>query len=270
MTKIILITGSSSGIGKATVELFASKGWQVAATMRDVTASPFNDLENVRSYKLDVTNDIQVQSAFKQVIKDLGGIDVVVNNAGYGLDGVFEAIDDSNITKQFDTNVFGLMKVTRAAIQHMRPKKSGTIIQISSMGGRLTFPLYSVYHASKWAVEGFSESLHYELNQFGIKIKIIEPGAIKTAFYGTNRVFVKPQKNIGYDSLVSKVEKLAIRSGNNGVPPETVAKTIYKAATSRSNKLRYAAGNPAPILLYMRKLLPERLFYKIIRHNFKV
>jgi len=270
MNKTVLITGSSSGIGKATVELFAEKGWNVVATMRDTSKRPFSQLKNVVAVKLDVTDDKSIQAAFSDTIKRFGSIDVVVNNAGYGLDGVFEAIDDSMITKQFDTNVFGLMKVTRAAIEHMRPKQSGTIIQISSMGGKATFPLYSVYHSTKWAVEGFSESLHYELKQFGIKVKIIEPGAIKTEFYGSSRVFAKPNTNLGYDPFVSKVESMAIKSGNNGVPASVVAKTIFKAATSKSNKIRYSTGRPAPILLFLRRLLPERLFYAFVRRSFKI
>lgn len=269
MRKVVLITGSSSGIGKATVELFASRGWQVAATMRDPLKMSFSKLNNVKSYELDVTDDRQVRSVFKQVEKDFGSIDVVVNNAGYGLDGVFEAISDEKIKKQFDTNVFGLMRVTRMAIEHMRPKKVGTIVQISSMGGRVTFPLHSIYHSTKWAVEGFSESLQYELNQFGVRIKIVEPGVIKTDFYGKNRVFAKPKKHIGYDSLISKVERLSMSSGKNGVSPKIVANTIYKAAISNSNKLRYTSGKPAPLLVYVKKIIPERLFFKVIRNRFK-
>lgn len=270
MSKTVLITGSSSGIGKASVELFAKKGWNVAATMRDTTKSPFHQLKNIKTYKLDVTDERSINSVFKNVIKDFGGIDVVVNNAGYGLDGVFEFIDDATIAKQFDTNVFGLMRVTRAAIEHMRPKHSGTIIQISSMGGRVTFPLYSVYHSTKWAVEGFSESLQYELNQFGINIKIVEPGVIKTEFYGASRVFAKPDKGLGYDDFVNQTETVAMESGKNGVPPSIVANTIYKAACSNSKKVRYSSGRPAPQLLFLRKILPERMFYAIVSRSFKI
>lgn len=270
MGKTILITGSSSGIGKATVELFAKKGWNVAATMRDTAKSPFHQQKNIKTYKLDVTDTKSINDAFADVIKDFGGIDVVVNNAGYGLDGVFEFIDDAMIFKQYDTNVFGLMRVTRAAIKHMRPKKSGTIIQISSMGGRVTFPLYSMYHSTKWAVEGFSESLQYELNQFGIKIKIVEPGVIKTEFYGASRVFAKPNKKLGYDDFVNQTETVAMESGKNGNSPSIVADTILKAATSKSKKVRYSSGRPAPQLLFLRKLLPERLFYAIVRRSYKI
>lgn len=270
MSKTILITGSSSGIGKATVEAFAETGWNVAATSRSLDATQFEEWDNVKSYQLDVTNQGSIEKAFTQVIKDFKMIDVVVNNAGYALDGVFEAMDDEQIRRQFDTNLFGLMSVTRAAIQVMRPAGIGTIIQVASMGGRLTFPLYSIYHASKWAVEGFSESLQYELGQHGIRVKIIEPGVIHTEFYGSSRAFVKPARGLGYDNFVTKVEKVSQSSGANGKSPEVVAKTILRAANDESRKLRYIVGSPAPMLLALRKLLPERVFFWIVKKNYRI
>ena len=270
MSKTVLVTGSSSGIGRATVEAFAEAGWKVAATSRNPKKENFKGLTNVATYKLDVTDSTSIDKAFQEVLKQHKKIDAVVNNAGYGLNGIFEAMNEAQIKKQFETNVFGLMNVTRAAITSMRPNKGGTIIQISSMGGRVTFPLYSVYHSSKWAVEGFSESLQYELKQFGIRIKIIEPGSIKTDFYGRSRTFVKPESSMGYDGFVSKVESVSQRSGKSGEDPRLVARTILKAANDSSNKLRYPVGSPAPVLLQARKLLPERLFYFVIKRIYKV
>lgn len=270
MAKTVLITGSSSGIGKATVEEFARLGWDVAATSRSADLKLFYAWPNVNVYKLDVTNKVSIDQTFAAVIKDFGTIDVVVNNAGYGLDGVFEAMDDEQIRRQFETNVFGLMNVTRAAIKIMRPAKEGIIIQVASMGGRLTFPLYSIYHASKWAVEGFSESLHYELRQFGIGVKIIEPGVIHTEFYGRSRTFVKPPKNLGYDSFVASVEKVSQGAGAGGRSPQIVARAILKAANDNSGKLRYSVGSPAPLLLALRKFLPERTFYWLVRKNYRI
>lgn len=270
MTKTVLVTGSSSGIGKATVEAFAQAGWHVAATSRGVDDSLFRDWPNVKSYNLDVTKNEQIKEAFTNVLRDFTSIDVVVNNAGYGLDGAFEAMTDEQIKKQFDTNVFGLMAVTRQAIQVMRPASKGTIIQVASMGGRLAFPLYSVYHSSKWAVEGFSESLQYELSQFGIKIKIIEPGVIHTEFYGKSRTFVKPPSTLGYDEFMEQVEAVSQRSGAKGQPPGAVAKTILKAANDSGSKLRYPVGSPAPALLALRRLLPERAFSWMIRKSFRI
>lgn len=270
MAKTVLITGSSGGIGRATVELFARAGWQVAATSRSANKKLFDKWPNVTVYKLDVTDKKNIKETFALVHKDFKGIDVVVNNAGYGLDGVFEAIEDEQIHRQFETNVFGLMGVTRQAIKIMRPAKKGTIIQVASMGGRLTFPSYSIYHASKWAVEGFSEALNYEAGLFGIRIKIIEPGVIKTEFYGSSRALVKPLPGTGYDEFVAKVEKVSQGSGANGRPPEQVAKTIIKAANDPGRKLRYAVGSPAPLLLALRKLLPERVFFWIVRKNYRI
>jgi short-subunit dehydrogenase len=270
MTKTVLITGASSGIGKATTEVFARAGWNVAATSREIDKDLFDEWPHVRVYKLDVTDQTSITFTFEKVVSEFGALDVVVNNAGYGLSGVFEAITDQQIQQQFETNVFGLMRVTRAAIGVMKPEGSGTIIQVASMGGRLTFPLYSVYHGSKWAVEGFSEALSYELRQLGVRIKIIEPGVIKTAFYSRSRVFSKPDANLGYGQFINQVENSSRPVSDKGRPPVQVAQVIYRAATSRSNKMRYIVGYPAPLLLALRKVLPERMFLRLIRTRYHI
>ncbi len=271
MTKTVLITGSSSGIGEATVIAFAKAGWKVAATSRRPQKAQFQAYPNVNIYKLDVVKIDEVKRVFRQVMKDFGHIDAVVNNAGYGLKGVFEAIKPAQIQAQFDTNVFGLMNVTREAIGVMRPRRSGVIIQVASMGGRLTFPLYSMYHASKWAVEGFSESLHFELRSFNIGVKIIEPGVINTKFYSSSRHFVRADAFLGYDEFTKKVDKVSQDAGSNGVAPEKVAQTILRATLDKNtNKLRYTVGRPAPQLLWLRKILPERLFLRLIRLGYRV
>ncbi len=162
MSKTVFITGASSGIGRAAAEYFAQQGWNVAATMRNPDKeTELNQLPKVRLYTLDVTDTATIDAALAAARQDFGRIDVVVNNAGYGVDGVFEAMSDDVIFRQFNTNVFGLMRVTRAVIPIMREQRGGTIVQISSMGGQVAFPLYSIYHGTKWAVEGFSESLHW-------------------------------------------------------------------------------------------------------------
>jgi NAD(P)-dependent dehydrogenase (short-subunit alcohol dehydrogenase family) len=269
--KTVLITGTSSGIGKAAVIEFANAGWNVAATMRNPEAFiEFSQLPNVKLYALDVTNTESISTAMNQVKADFGSLDVVVNNAGFGVDGVFEAMSDEVIQKQFDTNVFGLMRVTREAIKIMRTQPGGSIVQIASMGGRLAFPLYSIYHASKWAVEGFTESLQYEVMPFNIRLKIVEPGAIKTEFYGRGRQFVKPENSDVYDDFIAKVEKVSMEAGAKGEDPSLVAKTIVKAAADQSAKLRFPIGAPAPMLLFLRKLLPETLFFGIVKSSYKI
>jgi short-subunit dehydrogenase len=269
--KTVLITGTSSGIGQQAAITFAKAGWEVAATMRNPEKdSVLSGLANVKLYAMDVDNAQSVDKVMAQVVTEYGRLDCVINNAGYGLDGVFEAMSDEVIYKQFNTNVFGLMRVTRAAVKIFREQKSGTIIQIASMGGRLAFPLFSIYHGTKWAVEGFSESLAYELRQFNIKVRIIEPGAIKTAFYGSSRKFVKPDYTNAYDNFLATAEKVGADAGKNGDSAEKVAQTILKAATDNSNKLRYPVGNPAPLLLTLRKLIPESWFFGIVRNTYKL
>ena len=271
MKKTILITGTSSGIGKAAVILFAKKGWQVIATQRDpAQEKDLVGMAGVHLYPLDVTDPESITAAFNKAIQTFGKIDVVVNNAGYGLDGVFEAMTDADIEKQFNTNVFGLMRVTREAIRHMRSQGGGTILQISSMGGRITFPLYSVYHASKFAVEGFTESLHYELAPFDIRLKLIEPGLIATEFTGRSRSFVRPTDTDVYDDYLSAFSKAAEKAMKGASQPAVVADAMYRAAVDGSTKLRYPVGAPAPIMLRLRKMLSDGMFFKMIRSAYKL
>jgi short-subunit dehydrogenase len=271
MSQTVFITGTSSGIGQLTALYFAKQGWNVAATMRQPDKDKvLSNFPNIKRYSLDVTAPQSIQRALEEAIQDFGPIEVLVNNAGYGADGVFEAMSDQVIEKQFDTNVFGLMRVTRAFIPHMRENKGGTIIQIASFGGRVTFPLYSIYHGTKWAVEGFSESLHYELEPFNIKIKIIEPGSIKTEFYGSSRQFIMRDDLTMYKNFVDKAEKLSQETGKSGEPPELVAQEIFKAATDGSHKMRYPIGQPAPLLLTLRKLLPDSLYFYLIKIIYKI
>jgi NAD(P)-dependent dehydrogenase (short-subunit alcohol dehydrogenase family) len=271
MKKTVMITGTSSGIGKATVFEFAKMGWNVVATQRKPDEeTDFDNLSNVKLYRLDVTNLESIKQTMSSIEKEFGKIDVVVNNAGYGVDGAFEAMSDEIIEKQFNTNVFGLMRVTREAIQHMRPNGGGTIIQISSMGGKITFPLYSIYHATKFAVEGFTESLHYELAQFNIKMKIIEPGPIVTDFYGRSRQFVKPKDTNQYDGFIEKFNAAAEKVMKDAEGPEVVAKMIYKSATDNTNQMRYSVGKPGPMLLKLRKLLSDKLYFFMVKKSYKL
>ena len=271
MKKTVLITGTSSGIGKATVLEFAKMGWNVIATQRNPeNETDFNMFPNVKMYPLDVTSLESIQEAMSQAQKVFGNIDVVVNNAGYGVDGAFEAMSDEIIEKQFNTNVFGLLRVTREAIKIMRPSGGGTIIQISSMGGKITFPLYSIYHATKFSVEGFTESLHYELAQFNIKMKLIEPGLIATDFYGRSRHIIKPTNTNQYDGFIQKFNEAAEKVMKEAERPEVVAKTIFKSASDNSNKMRYPVGKPAPMLLMLRKLLSDKLYFLLVKKSYNL
>lgn len=270
-SRTVLITGTSSGIGRAAVKTFSDKGWNVAATLR--TPANEHDMQTwpgVKLYALDVTDTTSIDQAIQAVIADFNRIDVLVNNAGYGVDGVFEAMSDAVIERQFNTNVFGLMRMTRALIPHMRQRGGGTIIQIASMGGRLAFPLFSIYHGTKWAVEGFTESLHYELKPFNISLKLIEPGAIKTEFYGAGREMVKPDNTTVYDELVAKCDSVSQESGTKGEPASLVAEAVYKAATDGRSRMRYPVGKPAPLLLWLRKRLPDSWWFGVVRSSYKL
>jgi NAD(P)-dependent dehydrogenase (short-subunit alcohol dehydrogenase family) len=264
MAKTVFITGSSSGIGRATGELFQQRGWNVAATLRqpDKAGTWVNQAQTI-VVRLDVTDAASVRSAVDETIAKFGAIDVVVNNAGYGLVGAFEASDAQQVERQLTTNVTGLMNVTRQIIPHFRERRAGVIINVASMGGRLTFPFYSVYHATKWAVEGFSESLVYELEPFNIRVKIIEPGAIKTDFYDRSQVLASKPGLTAYDELLAKAMPVVQRVGATAPGPAIVAQTIFKAATDGTWRLRYPVNSKA--ILMLRRVLPTRLFMAIVR-----
>ncbi|HAI76136.1 MAG TPA: short-chain dehydrogenase/reductase [Microscillaceae bacterium] len=264
--KTILITGTSSGIGAAAVQYFSQQGWNVAATMRTPDKdTQLRALPNVKLYALDVHDETSIQQAVADTLRDFGSLEVIVNNAGYGAIGIFEKATADQIRKQFDTNVFGAMNVIRAVLPHFREQKQGTIINVTSMGGLVTFPIYSVYHGTKWALEGFSESLHYELRQFNIKVKCIEPGAIKTDFYTRSQDFFENPSLTAYDNYQAITHENTQKAGATAPGPEVVAKAIFKAANDKSFRLRYPAGNQATWILPLRKLLPLSWFINIVR-----
>ncbi|WP_019502878.1 SDR family oxidoreductase [Pseudanabaena sp. PCC 6802] len=262
--RTVLITGASTGIGKATAILFQQRGWNVVATMRSPQkAADLANLERITCLPLDVTDPDSIRSAIATSLEKFTTIDVIVNNAGYGLVGAFETSTREQIQRQFDTNVFGLMEVTRAILPHFRARKQGVIVNITSMGGRLTFPLYSLYHGTKWAVEGFSEALQFELRPFNIRVKIVEPGPIKTDFYDRSADVTANPEIPDYDRFIAKVLPKTNQAGVDGAPPEAVAEVIYKASTDRSWKLRYPAGGIGSLLL-LRKFLPEGWFTALV------
>jgi short-subunit dehydrogenase len=266
MAKTVFITGSSTGIGRSTALFFQQQGWNVAATMRSPEKSPdLQDIPNLRCLPLDVTDQATIQPAIEAALEGFGSIDVLINNAGYGLVGPYEACTEAEIRRQFETNVFGLMAVTRSLLPHFRWRREGMIINVASIGGKMALPLYSLYHASKWAVEGFSDSLQYELKPFNIQVKIIEPGPIKTDFYSRSLSVAKQEGLTDYDAYVDRVLSALSKMGESGSTPEFVAKIIYQAATDGSNQLRYPAGGNAGFLLTMRKLLPDALMKQVIK-----
>ena len=262
----ILITGASSGIGQATAAYFAARDWQVFATMRKPSeAHPLAKVPGVTLLALDVTDPASIKQAIQTAISAHGHLDAIVNNAGYGALGAFELASEEQVRRQFETNVFGVMNVTKAILPHFRQRKAGTIINVASMGGRLAFPLYSLYHGTKWAIEGWSESMAYELRPFGIRVRIIEPGAIKTDFYDRSQDLLQNPDIMDYEAYTQKVIRNVEAAGGNAPGPDIVAKAIWKAANCTGGQLRYPVGNEAPALLILRRLIPDSWFAAIGR-----
>jgi len=264
--KTVLITGSSTGIGRATAEYFQQQGWNVAASMRTPDKeTTLNKLPNVICPSLDVTKTDSIALAIKKTQEKFGAIDVLVNNAGYGLTGPFEGATDEQIRRQFDTNVFGLMAVTHALLPHLRERKQGVVVNVASMGGRLVFPLYSVYHSTKWAVEGFSDSLRFELEPLGIQVKIIEPGAIKTDFYNRSSDSTANQSPADYKAFAELAMGNMKKVGDKGITPTVVAKAIFRAATEDGKQLRYPVGLDAKMLLKVRRFVSDSIYASIVK-----
>ncbi|PYS88740.1 MAG: short-chain dehydrogenase/reductase [Acidobacteria bacterium] len=264
MEKVILITGASTGIGRETVKLFQAKNWKVAATMRRPEESEdLQKIVDVECFRLDVTDIDSIKAAIAGTIEKFGRIDAVVNNAGYGVVGPFEATTLEQVQRQVDTNLIGLMNVCREIIPYFREQKRGHIVNVASVGGRMTFPLYSVYHATKWAVEGFSESLQHELDQFNIRVKIIEPGPIKSDFYARSQVVAEKEGLHAYDHFVGKVLPNMQKAGAEAPDGTVVAQTIYDAVTDGSKRLRYPINTKG--MLLARRFLPDSVFNRLIR-----
>ncbi|WP_080058396.1 SDR family oxidoreductase [Spirosoma aerolatum] len=265
-TKTVFITGSSSGIGKATALYFAQQGWNVAATMRTpAKETELGKLPNVKLFRLDVLEMDSIRQAIADARTAFGGIDVLVNNAGYGAVGVFEAASPEQVQRQFDTNVFGVMNVIREILPYFREKRNGTIINVTSMGGLITFPIYSIYHGTKWAVEGFTEALSFELRPFNIRVKNIEPGAIKTDFYDRSQDLLQKDGLTAYDEYVRVTLANSQKAGADAPGPEVVARKIFVAANDRSFRLRYPVGGQSPLLLALRRIIPLNWFHGIVR-----
>jgi NAD(P)-dependent dehydrogenase (short-subunit alcohol dehydrogenase family) len=261
--KTIFITGVSTGLGKATAKLFASKGWNVIATMRKPeNEKELNAISNITLLPLDVTDAEQIKSTAQKAIA-LGDIDVVFNNAGYGLMGPLESITDEQLEKQLDTNLLGVIRVTQAFIPHFRENQKGLFITTTSIGGLITFPFTSVYHATKWALEGWSESMSFELKKIGVGIKTISPGGIKTDFLNRSAEIASHPV---YEKWMNQL--FAGFSEHDFSSAEQIAEVVYEAATDGKNKLRYVAGEDAQGLYAQRLQLGDEAFRSQIEHVF--
>ena len=262
MKKTVLITGASSGFGRSAAELFHKNGWNVIATMRSPEKeTALTKLNGILISKLDVTDKASIQSAVKAGTEKFGTIDVLVNNAGYGAMGALEAATEEQIKQQFDVNLFGLIEVTKAVLPGMREQRSGVIINISSVGGRVTFPFCSLYHATKFAVEGLTESIQYELNPLGIYLKIVEPGGYKTEFAGRSMTLFGGNGIEDYQPKFDKFIKM-LEHWPMSENLSEVAGVIYTAATDGTEKLRYPVGHDAAQLIERRQQANDIEFKK--------
>lgn len=237
MRRTVFITGASSGFGRTAALLFKEKGWNVAASMRSPSSEvSWTGPAGLFTPRVDVTDIASMQTATDQVIEKFGRIDVLVNNAGFGLLGPLEGARFEDLRREFDTNVLGAIGMIQMVLPVMRKAGAGIIINVSSVGGRATFPLFSTYHATKFALEGLSEALQYELHMHGIRIKLVEPGASKTNFGGSSLV---ETPHPAYHALSAGMAQSMDKIAASAPGPEKVAEVIYKAATDRSSRLRY-------------------------------
>ncbi len=264
MNKTIFITGASSGLGKASALLFAERGWRVIATMRNPVAPELTGNPNITVLPLDVTDSVQIKKTAEQVLTS-HAIDVVLNNAGYGLAGPFEGASDEDLRRQIDTNLMGVLRVTQAFLPHLRERKSGTIITVTSIGGYITLPFNSVYHATKWALEGWNESLAFELAPFGILAKTVAPGGISTDFAGRS---LTRTKHPAYDAMVEKALAVFNARAGNRSTAEQIAEVVWQAATDGKAQVHYMAGKDAKFLLRLRKFVGVKRFIGMIRKTF--
>jgi short-subunit dehydrogenase len=272
MKKVIVITGASSGMGKDAALVLIKKGHIVYALARRINL--MNDLQKAGGYPLqcDITNEQEIQKAIDTIIHKERRIDVLWNNAGYGLYGAIEDVPIAEARHQFEVNLFGLATITQMVLPHMRSKASGTIINTSSMGGRIYMPLGAWYHASKHALEGWSDSLRVDVKPFGIHVVVLQPGAIATEWGGIMASnMTKHSANGAYADSANKLntamQKMASKQAMS--PTSVITKTILQIVESNNPKTRYVVGAMAKPMMWMRKYLGDRMFDNILMSQFK-
>lgn len=256
MTRTVLITGCSSGIGLLTARLFAARGWQVAATARRVETLSDLFSERVLTLPLDVTDEASIAAAVAATVARFGAIDVLVNNAGYGVFGPLEGISAGALEQQFRVNVLGTASTIRQVLPIMRAQHAGVVINMSSIGGRIASPFVSAYYATKFAVEGLSESLRYELKAHGIRVKVIEPAHFKTAFIA--RALEGWTTHAAYEPQLSHMKAWVAYGDRTAPDAAPVAEMIFKAAIDTSDRLRYPVHGK--LMRAIHALLPDAVW----------
>ncbi len=273
-SKAILITGCSTGIGHATAELLAGEGWNVYATARRPATLADLERKGCRTLALDVTDEASMSAAVQTVVDAEGAVGVLVNNAGYSQSGAVETIPLDQVRKQFETNVFGLIRMCQLVLPGMRDQHWGRIVNISSMGGRLTFPGGGIYHATKYAVEAISDAMRFEVRGFGVDVVLIEPGLIVTSFGETAAGSVQEAgangPNADFNRKVASLTEGAYKGpmAKLGGGPETVAKAIAGALRAEHPKARYPVTPSARLMINLRRLMPDRIWDLAMRTQF--
>jgi NAD(P)-dependent dehydrogenase (short-subunit alcohol dehydrogenase family) len=274
--KVAVVTGSSSGIGYETSITLARSGIFTYATMRNLQKA--TNLESIRdkemlplkTLQLDVTDDASVNNAIQTIISESGRIDVLVNNAGYGLVGAFEDLTMDEIRSQFETNFFGVIRVMQSVLPIMRKQKFGILVNISSGAGRFGYPSGSAYVSTKFALEGLSESIAYELDQFGIKVILVEPGVIKTNFDSGMVVAKKSQDaSSPYFNMTQKMDTVFRQLLRNSSPPSLVADVVFQAVKSENPNLRYLAGKDVEQWVDQKKKMSDTEFFNMMKQSFQ-
>ncbi|NIJ84907.1 NAD(P)-dependent dehydrogenase (short-subunit alcohol dehydrogenase family) [Xanthomonas arboricola] len=267
-TKVALVTGASSGIGEATALKLKALGYTVYAAARRVDRMRDLAGAGIKILAMDVTDDASMQAGVQEIIDKSGRIDVLINNAGYGSYGAVEDVPLDEARAQFDVNVFGAVRLIQLALPHMRKRRSGTIVNITSMGGKIHTPLGAWYHGTKFALEGISDCLRVEVQPLGIDVVVIEPGGIKTEWAGIAADKLRETSSKGaYAGQANALLKSMVSEANRKrmSPPDLIADTIGKALSARRPKTRYAVGFGAKPMIFLRRLLSDRGFDGFIR-----
>ena len=269
--KTVLVTGCPSGIGYATCLMFARNNFATYGSVRDLSkAERIQEITNreklpLKIIQLDVNEDESIRIAIQKIISDSGRIDILINNAGYGMFGPIEEISIEEIKEQFETNFFGTIRLIKAIVPIMRIQRNGTIVNISSMVGRFGVPLNSAYVSSKFALEGLSESISFELEEFGIKVILVEPGVIRTDFFQNLKIRGNDSKSPYYKLMDKRIAFLKAAMKNSVSSSDQVANTVLHAVNSRDPDMRYVIGNDATNSIHMRNSLSDREFMKWIK-----
>ncbi|MGU5717145.1 oxidoreductase [Aeromonas taiwanensis] len=267
-SNVVLVTGASSGIGAATAMKLKALGFTVYAAARRIERMQSLTDEGIRVIAMDVTQDASMQAGVERIIAEAGQIDVLVNNAGYGSYGSVEDVSLEEGRAQFDVNVFGAVRLIQLVLPHMRARQTGTIVNITSMGGKLHTPLGAWYHGTKFALEAISDCLRMEVEPFGIKVVVVEPGGIKTEWADIAAQKLREVSGdgpYGHQALPMAESMIGRASRERQSPPELIADTIAKAVQARRPKTRYAVGFGARPMIFLRRLLPDRAFDRFMR-----